>query len=384
MTWTASVRLHTLQLADPIQFETLELDENFNTPDRLVIDGALDDIRVALQAGRGVLLHDDAGVQRFSGIAVDIERRGDGTGAVTYASDLQWLWDRICWPSPTAAWTAQTASHDVQTAPAETRALGYIARNAGPSAYASGGDDRRVDRLRLPTSAGRGPTAKSTARFQNVGQLAGRLCEAAGLRLRVVQTYEPSGARWLDVVLDEVPDLSAWAQFGPAESASPALLDEEWRYRVAPGVSVVLCAAGGEGAARALTQSRDAAREGAWGGRRVEMFLDQRGADDAGEIAEARADALAENDGDVEGVAPLADSGLLIGTEVPVGAKVAALLDGVLVTERIRRITTKIPGEDGEDMTVTPVLGSPDGLAPPEQRALTNALRRLSKLERST
>lgn len=384
-TWSARFRTPDLQLTDPVEFTQTTLVENYGVPDMLQLEGRLVDLRPGLVPSQGVVVSDDQGRQRFSGVIdpAGIERRGDGTGTVMYASDTVLMWWRHCYPVPANQWTTtgQTAAYDVQTGPAETKLLSYINRNLGPGARS----ERRQLRLRLPASEDRGPVSKSSVRFDKLGELVSILAESAALRVRIVQTYDPDDSAWLDVVVEEVPDLTAWARFGTPEASGPGLLGDGWGYRLGrPLATVILSAAGGEGAARILGSVQDAAAETLWNCR-VEQFQDQRGTTDAGEITRGMQDALESAVGANEVTAPLGDTELNLGVDIPVGAKAAAVLDGLLITERIRQLTTVVQVQsDTPTVSVTAVLGQPDAtFQSPTQKKLAQALRRISNLERN-
>jgi hypothetical protein len=387
--WTPRVRLADLTLADPILFEDLILIERYGQPDALSITGHIDDLRSAFQPGSGIVLVDDNGVQRFSGVApqfpkVFVERRGDHTATINYDADLVHLWERTCYPTPANAWTAQTTGYDVQTAVHETRILGYISRNAGPDAYHSGTFDRRVPNLTVPASEGRGTSAKTSARFQNLGQLVAELAEAANLRVTIRHDVVEGE---LVVVVDTVPDLSAWARFGDASTGDLGLLGEDWRYAVGvPGATTVLSAAKGELENRALNVLTDNTRKTAWG-RHIELFLDQRGTDDAGEISAGMATAMAENAPTVEASAPIAAGDLEFGPgegAITLGAKVAVNLDGEVVVDRVRQVSTTVSVTAGEPtVKVEPLFGTPDAALPISEKALRRLLQRMRNVERS-
>jgi len=383
--WTPRKRAKTTNtLVDPVIFSELVLIERYNQPDTLSITGRLDDVRALMQEGSGIYLVDDLARPRFSGWATPIERRGDKTGTVTYIGDLTLLWDRFCWPTPANAWTNQTSSYDTQTAVNETRILGYITRNAGSTAYNGGGVDRRVSGLRVPASLGRGSSAVTSARFQNLGQLCADLAEAANLRVRILFTPNEGGSNYFDVFVDDAPDLSSWAQFGDGYASGPGLLAESWRYQVGAGVSMILSAAQGELNARGLNFLQDTTRRSNWG-RHIEFFVDQRDTTDATEISEGMTNAMNENAPTVEAEAPIVSGSLTFGPgagSIPVGAKVAVSLDGQLITERVRQLTTTVSVKDGAATEVTePLFGTPDAGLTPELKALFRALRRIRTLE---
>jgi len=190
----------------------------------------------------------------------------------------------------------------------------------------------------------------------------------------------------LDVVVEVAPDLSGWARYGTTSAGGPGLLSQDWALGITvPTVTRAEVAAGGEGAARLLSEQGDAASEVTWG-RRIESLIDQRQTTDAGEITQAGADAL------VEGVAAttaevkvLNSDGVVIGADVPVGAVVQANLDGYVVKERIREVTTTVAVQSNQaTVTVEPLFGTSDTAGRTDvQRALIKALRRISVIERA-
>lgn len=393
--WTARARNNSLTLLDPIQFTDATLVESYPQPDMLSLSGDLEELRPAIKPGYGIMLTDDTGALRFNGFLTSAERLGNGTANLIFAHDDTNLWQRIVWPVHNAPWTAQTSAYDVQTGPAETRLLTYINRNMGPISYTpspfSVTTTRQVLHTRFPTSQSRGPSAKTSARFNVLGELVSQLAESAGLRVKIILTYEGTEPH-LDVTVTEVPDLTAWARFGTPEASGPGLLGGDWRYQFGiPSATSVLCAASGEKEARILRELSDLDRNSLWG-RRIESFLDQRQTDDSTEINQAMVDAMAEAAGLAKVSAPLGESDLNVGgtggatgVDVPLGAKVTAVLDGELIQERIRQITTTISAQPGQEtVKVEPVIGTPNaGLATPTQRKLAAALRRVSLIERN-
>lgn len=384
--WTPRVRHADLSLHEPFLFSELTLVERVNLPDTLSITGFWEDLRPAFDVSSGVVLWDDDGVQRFSGLRAPhpsprVTKRGDGTATLNYASDLLRIWDKHIYPTPANVWTNQTTGYDTQTSVQETKLLGYITRNAGSTAYHVGADDRRVPHLRVPTSLGRGTSSQTNARFQNLGQVVTGLAELASLRVTIQQTYE-SGTPFLDVVVDSMPDYSAWARFGDATSGELGLLGADWSYEVgAPGATVVLSAAGGTLENRALSQLQSSGLESDWG--RVEFFIDQRGTTDAGEITAGMTSAMAENVPTVSVSAPIAGGAFTFGPSggsIPIGARVAVSLDGERIVDRIRELTTTVSMSE-ETVKTEPIFGSPDVGLGVTEKALRRALLRLRNLE---
>jgi hypothetical protein len=242
--------------------------------------------------------------------------------------------------------------YDTQTAvPAETAILHYIAANAGPGAQAS----RRVPNLVVPTSQGRGGTVTITARLDNLGQLISDTAEAASLKVRVLE----QGGQ-LVVTVDTVPDLRATARYGPADAGGPGLLAEGWTYTInRPDTTTSIAAGGGQGTSRLFREHTDTAATAAWGAR-IERIVNQEQTLVAAELDQAATDDLTAGAQPVSITATVLDSpDLRIGVDVPLGAYVTLNLDGELVVDRLRRVTTTIQAASGTPtVTVDPVVGS--------------------------
>jgi hypothetical protein len=380
--WTVRARTLDLRLTDHIRFTQLSLVERYNQPDTAVLQGTIADLAPLLAPGMGAVLYDGPTL-RTSGVVTDLERHGDGTAQVTLAGDLIHLWDRIAYPNPAQAFGSQTTDYDVRTGARETLLLAYVNANAGPGALAA----RQVPRIRMPGNQARGGTVTVRARFDKLGELAATLAEAAGLRLRVL--YSPAmtiGQGWLDVRVEDAPDLTAWARYGTPTSGGPGLLAPDWQYSLSvPTVTRAEVAAGGLGAARILREEDDADAEALWG-RRIEALVDQRQTTDAAEIAQAGQDAVTEGVGQTSVQVNLLDArGVEVGSTVPVGARVTATLDGLVVRERVREVTTTVAVQSGAaTVTVEPVFGTSDtATKSANQMQLAKALRRISVLERA-
>lgn len=479
--WQANVRTAQLTLTDPIAFREATLVRTYNGPKRLTLDGRLSDLRPGISPGLGVVLVDDLGVQRFSGFLIDVTRRGDGTGTLLYAGDFERLRYRICWPVPGSPWTTvgQTLAYDAFTGTVEDQIIFYTNRNAGLAAR----PERQVTGLRMPTSLGRGASSRATVRFQVLGDLVVKLAESASLQVDIVQTYDGTVPH-LDMQITAPPDLTGSAQYGPAGSGTPGLLDPSWQYEL--GISsgnVILSAAAGEGKDRNLNalDASGSADALVWG-QRVEQFVDMRGTGDLPDAkktlaaaqltekgtgvdlasatrvrtqtknsldlandfkaqnptapnAQARVDAMQSayndaltvySDASTANTSAVADRvaaqnavnaavtsdlaeitkqmndalaasvgarsvsvpilstpELQVGVDVPLGAKVTAILDGEVVPDRVRQDTTVVGG-DGAMVVVSAVFGDPEANAQYlTQKQLAAALRRISAIERS-
>jgi hypothetical protein len=372
--WSLRARNADLTGGAFVDFSNATLVERHNSPDSFQVSGYTRDLAQLAVPGMGCTLADDQGVRRFSGPLTQIVRNGDGTMDLTWASDLIWLWGRICYPDPAHVITGQSTDTDERTGPAETVLLAFINANAGPGALAA----RRVPGLGpMPASLGRGPNAKKTAKLDVLGQLVADMAESAGVRVTVQQVGTA-----LAVVVADAPDLSAWARYGPREAGGPGLLAEDWSYTISrPALNDAIVAGGGDGLLRVYRERTDADSATAWGGR-IEQLVDSAQTVASDELDQAGDDALAAGAAPVEIKATvLDDPDLRIGVDVPMGAQVALDLDGDLIVERLRQVTTTIAVADGQPtVSVVPVIGSPDAALTQDQKAFLRMRRDLRKV----
>ncbi len=383
--WVASVRDDDYLIGAPIDFVSATLTDNYNAPSTLKLLGRTDQIQAALDTTYGLLLHDDHGLLRFSGPLVNIKKRGDGYCELTYVDDTVWLWYRKCYPVPGADWTtaAQTLAYDVVSGTSEARLLSLVNRNLGPAAPFDqpGLQPRRHPLLRLPSSLGRGPDSVQSVRFDSLGDVSASLAEQAYLRVQIKQTYTGT-TPFLDLTLTDAPDLSDWVAFGTSEGGGPYMLTDGWSYEIdIPTGTTVLSAAGGEGKDRILTELTDGDAEDLWGAR-IELFLNQQGTTDQAEISNGMLKALADSAGPSKLSAPIGRVPGL-GTTIPTGSQVAVVLDGEVIVDRIRQITTVLSNASNEPrVKTTGVIGDPSsGPQTPEQKVLARLLRRVQNLE---
>lgn len=103
------------------------------------------------------------------------------------------------------------------------------------------------------------------------------------------------------------------------------------------------------------------------------------------EITASMDEAMLSAAGNKEISAPIVNTPeLRLGTDIPVGALVSAVIDGVILTERVRQTTTTITGASGSPtVDIAAIFGNPEGLVSPAQRKLAAALRRISAIERN-
>lgn len=293
--------------------------------------GPLDVMRAFQEKGTGAVVSDIDG-PFFSGSYYSTDKSQDGA-TVTWIADTKSLLRRVVYPAPSDPWSEQTSAYDVRSAPAETVILGLIDANLGPGALTA----RRLPRLTIPTSLGRGGTVATRLRFQNLGEEIFSIAEFAGLGVRIVET----GLGTLTVEVTQPADLSAKARYGTHVQGGPGRISGDWTYReTAPEATTILSAAQGDLTARVCLEQPNAAAETLWGFR-AESFMDARDTDQNAEIIQRMTDELAKADSPVEISATIPDMPKYrLGTDVPLGSKVMLTLDGEVVIERLRTITT--------------------------------------------
>lgn len=311
----------------------VELVEQYLAHDMLTVSGPTGMLRGFAQPGAQVVL-DPYGPNEWSGFYAGIEKQiAPGTCTVTWFSHDGWLWlnDRIVYPTPANAWNTQNVVAVYQVnAPVETVILDLINKNLASGAQTV----RRLPGLTVPASAGRGYTYKAQYRFQSLGDAVALLAEGANLKVSI-----GLNGTGLIVTVDDAPDLSADVQYGTGAEGGPGVLltDATVAYQ-RPEATQIECAAGGVGTAR-LMQEGTTSLATLWG--RLETFSDRRDTTDSAEVTQAIEDAKLELDNPVTVSASIPDDpGLVLGVDVPTGAKVGLWLDGDFLTERVRRIET--------------------------------------------
>jgi hypothetical protein len=395
--WLISPREKNLsRVYDPLsQWTRLTLVERHNSPDTWTVTGPSAALQVFSPGGGSIL--DRNGDQITTGTVSSIRRSRtrDSRGAqeittVSFVEDLKPIGDRIVFPSPSFNLTSTVSNfpdaYDLRTGAIETLIIGYIRSHAGDLAQV----DRRVPRLRIPASGGRGGTTQVSGRLDNLGVLISDLAEAGNLRIKIKHTEDSDGSAWLDIVIDEVSDLSDDIRFGGVDSASAGILDE-WEYEIgAPLTTRAIVAGGGELTARDFLQLDDTVTESLWGGA-VETLIDQRQVDPASanktsELTRAAQEALDEGAGTVKvSFSPVLGPDLEYRRDVRVGDIVGYDLPGLDPAEdKIREATTTVTVTSGQPTeTVSVVVGTPEAASSRQQQQQIRALRAINVIQRS-
>ena len=383
------------RLHDPISGWTkLTLVERLNTNDTWVVEGPASALSV-FGPGSGCILDRD-GEQVASGIVTNVHRIArdeDGRPidnlVVTFASDLFRLGGRVVLPSRTTVIgpTIGTfpAAYDTQTGAVETLILYYLRATLADLALT----DRRLERLWLPATQGRGGSTQVTGRLDNVGVLVQSLAEAGNLRVTIGHAEQVTGP-WLNLAITAARDLSDDVRFGSAESTAAGIVSG-FEYELGiPTTTRALVAGGGDLAERIFLQVRDTAAEELWN-HVAETVVDQRqvepgSADAAAEMTRAGAEALASGAGPVSvSFTPVLGPDLAYRRDFVVGDIVGYDLPGLdPASEKVRQVTTTVQaGSSGPTESIDLVVGTPDAPTKRTQAQAAKALRAVTAIQRS-
>lgn len=299
----------------------------------------------------------------------------EGDWEISGSSDDIFLAERLAYPKPsTADVTDQTDDFDDRSGQAETVIKEYVSANLGPDAP----EARRVPGLTLEADQARGELVAAAARFDNLQELAYQLAQVGGVGYQITQEGSD-----LEFSVYEPEDRSANIRMDIANrKLSSAVLN----YGTAKLTRAIV---GGKGEAKNRTfiertsvESIDA--EDSWG-RRIESFIDARGANNLGELQTAGDESLVDNGKTITelSVTPSDDQNMVFGVDWYLGDRVTVVTNDIESTAVVTEIGINI-GSDGVRIGAT--VGTPVGIEfEAKVLAKTNQLDgRISNLERST
>lgn len=359
--WTIQPRDVSLRrVFDPIRFwSKLDVIERHNVvgavPGAWSVTARNEGLSGLLSAGNGVVLFRD-GVKVMSGPVVRIDR-GAHESTVAGWSDLAQLAGRGILPDPAVPIASQTKAYDNRSGPAETVLLGYTAANAGPTALPG----RRIAKLRVPATQGRGKSVSVQGRFDQLLAVVTDVAEAGGLHVDILHTEDTAGP-YLEVVVRPITDLSGNVRFGTGNDFTGATIGDDWSYTLdRPTVTTAIVAGGGTGAARVLVERTDLTAEQTWGAR-IEQLVDQASTTNYDDLVQAGDAALADGANPVSIAFTVKDSvDVRYRRDWRVGDRVGVSLDGLPLTDIVREVTTHVERQDGSATeTITGVVGSRD------------------------
>jgi len=285
------------------------------------------------------------------------------------------LSERLGYPVPsTDDVTAQTSSaYDVRSGIAETVIKGYVNAN-----LVSGPVSRRVPNLIIETDGARGNTVKGQARFDVLQDLLYPIAQTGGIGYTIDQVdsdlvfkvYEP---------VDRTGIIRMDLQNGKLSKADYAYLR--------PKVTRAIVGGSGEAQERLFYEGSNAVSleaENVWG-RRVEVFVDNRGSNVNTELAQSAAEALVDNGKTIVNlnVTPSDDQNMRYGFDWGLGDIVTVVVGD---TEASAVVNTVGISVEVDGVRVSAEVGTPTPLSFESKlvSASNSAAQRISALERNT
>lgn len=361
--WTIQPRDKNLRRSyDPVKFwSSLTVVERHNVtgtdPGTWSVTARNEGLTGLLTPGNGVLL--TRGDQLVMSGPITSIQRGATVSTVSGVSDLDVLNDRILFPDPSSPITSQPAAYDNRSGPAESVLLSYVRFNAGDAARA----ERRVPRLRLPATLGRGRNVSIKGRLDLLGSTVADIAESGKLHVDILQGEDD--APFLQFTVRPITDRTGNVRFGATSDFTGGVIGDGWTYTLnRPSVTDAIVAGGGQGQARLFVERVSAEAETTWGAK-VEALIDQRQTTVASELADAGDDALSDGDEPVTVSFTITDSpDVQYRKNWFVGDKVGVFIDGLDLSNLVREVTTTVQAQDGSPTeTVSAVVGSRDSSA---------------------
>lgn len=330
--------------------------------------------------GYGIILTGPDGSTIISGPTLSAKLTQDqsnveGDWQISGASDDLFITERLAYPTPsTSDVTAQTDAYDDRVGAAETIIKQYVSVNMGPDAPGV----RQVDGLTIEADQGRGLTVAAAARFDNLQELIYNLAQAGGIGYQVTQD-----GLGLEFSVFQPQDRSATIRMDIANrKLSSAVLS----YGTAK-LTRAIVAGKGEASERSFlerTSAESLLAETQWG-RRIESFIDARGANNSDELETAGDEKLVDNGKTITelSVTPSDDLNMAYGVDWFLGDRVTVVTNEISSTAVVTEVGINI-GSDGVRIGAT--VGTPVGIEfEAKLLAKTNDLdNRLGNLERST
>ena len=330
--------------------------------------------------GYGIILTSATGDTILSGPTLSArltqdQNNIDGDWEITGSSDEIYLTERLAYPKPsTADVTAQTDDYDDRSGNAETVIKEYVSANMGADAPA----ERQVPGFSIEPDLARGDLVAAAARFDNLQEFIYNLAQAGGIGYQLTQV---------------VTDLY-FSVFTPQDRSNTVRMDIANRKLSSSVLSygtakLTRAIVGGKGEAknRSFIESTSAdslLAESDWG-RRIETFIDARGANNLDELQTAGDESLVDNGKTITelSVTPSNDQNMVYGVDWFLGDKVTVVTNEIESTAVVTEIGINI-GADGVRIGAT--VGTPVGIEfEAKLLAKTNQLDgRISNLERST
>lgn len=331
------------------------------------------------QPGAGIIVTGPSGVI-LSGpttSAKKIQNADDPNGVweIEGVDDSVLLLERLAYPDPSEPDAGlQTIAYDEITGPASTVLYHYVDVNLGPTAPV----ERQVPALTLAPDLALGSTTIGKLRFDVLGAAFSKLVAPDGLGFDIKQQ---NGELVFSV-------------FQPVDRSGEIRLDvqnnrlsaSEYVYEN-PKATRAIVAGQGQGEARELLEvtTTEAENSEAEWGRRIEVFKDQRDAEDAALLEQSGIELLAKEGKTLEGISvtPADDGSMRYGFDWNLGDKVSVVANETTAVAVVTEVALSVE-ENG--IFVIATIGEPDTASTESKAATTqsNQENRISNLERNS
>lgn len=272
---------------------------------------------------------------------------------ISGVDDTTYLWERLCYPTPTSADVTTQGSYDSRTGLASTLMYGYVKSNIGALAPAA----RKISSLGTSTDAGIGSTVSYSARYDVLGKVLQEIANVSSPQLGFDIVQAGSS---LEFQVFQPRDLSKQIRM---DVSNDTLKDSEYAYGLPNGsVTTAIVGGGGELAGRTMAQVETAdsiAAKNLWG-RRVETFVDQRQTTSSTELTQAGKDKLVTSSSVTSiKVTPSSDTTMRYGFDFGLGDIVGVVIDSQEVSAQVTSVGMVVT-ESGVYLSLT--VGTPFGV----------------------
>jgi hypothetical protein len=297
-----------------------------------------------------------------------------GVWIIEGTDDSVVLAERLAYPDPSEEdVTLQTEAYDVRTGPSETVIKGYIQDNIS----AASGTGRAISNLLIQSDLGRGLSVTGRARFIALQELFYPLAQTGSVGYQVIQAGTD-----IEFQVYEPRDLTASIRM---DVDNGKLTRTEYSY-ISPQATRAIVGGSGESTDRLFfegTSTESLNAESVWG-RRIEIFLDDRGTDVASDLDQKAQELLVDTGKTIVNLAvtPSDDVNMRYGYDWGLGDLVTVVINDVEASSVVNEIGIAI-GSDGVRIGAT--LGTPNA-QDFESRLIQRQLKtesRVGSLERS-